>query len=389
MLAVIEGLLLIYFAYVVGYTFIFSMAAFLRSQKCPTESASPRRILVLIPAYQEDQVILDSVNHALLQDYPQDCVSLVVIADSLQPATLTQLATLPIELIEVSFAQPTKVRALNTALAQLPPVYDIAVVLDADNWMGADFLYKVNRAFAAGYQAIQGQRMAKNRNTPLAVLDGLSEHFNNHIYRKGSSSLRLSSALSGSGMAFDYTLLKNTLAHMDSIGGFDRELEVLLLMQEIKVKYLEDIWVYDEKVSQPQAFAHQRRRWIASQYHYLARFWKVGLKALFWGRFSLFNSALLRNIQLPRLLNIGLLSLGVALSWIFRTHLSFGPWYWTGLWLLLATGLFIAVPPSYYDKAFFRALASLPKAFVVMLGLMFRLKGANKSFLHTPHGDQD
>lgn len=389
MLLVIESLLLIYFVYVVGYTFLFSLAAFLSTQKAARQAAPPHRIAVLIPAYQEDKVIVDCARHALLQKYPEASFSVVVIADSLQPATLDQLRTLALEVIEVSFENSTKVKALNAALATLPEEYDIAVILDADNLMGAGFLQKVNQTYAKGYKAMQGQRMAKNRNTPLAVLDGLSEHFNNQIYRKGSSSLGLSSGLSGSGMAFDYPVLKKTLSHMDSVGGFDRELEVLLLMQEVKVKYLQDLWVYDEKVSQEQAFKQQRRRWIASQYQYLARYWKVGLKALLWGRFSLFNSALLRNIQLPRLLNIGLLTFATLLSWVFSNELPYGPIYWSALWLILAFSLFIAVPLKYYDKAFFRALLRLPRTFWVMFGLLFRLKGANKKFLHTPHGPDE
>jgi hypothetical protein len=62
---------------------------------------------------------------------------IVVIADSLQSATLSVLRELPIRVIDVSFESSTKVKSLNAALQALPDDYDYAVILDADNVMAA------------------------------------------------------------------------------------------------------------------------------------------------------------------------------------------------------------------------------------------------------------
>lgn len=382
-----EYVMLAYFLYVVGYTAMCSLAAAIRSFHSPLSQDHPiHRIAVFIPAYKEDEVILSSVKENLKVAYPSSSYTLIVIADSLAPQTLEVLSTMPIKVIPVSFEKSTKVKALNQAFSQIMDPYDIGLILDADNVMKEDFLIKINACYAAGYQAIQGRRTAKNKDTDFAVLDGLSEMLNNHIYRDGNVGLGWSSSLIGSGMAFSYPLLQQTLADMDSIGGFDREMEVRLLLQGHKVLYAPDAWVYDEKVAKAEVFAGQRKRWIASQYHYLAKYWNQGIKALLKGNLALFNSSILRNIQLPRVINLGLLFLVACLYTVLNSWLYFTPILWWGLFALLIASFIPAVPLSFYNKDFFRSLAKLPQAFFIMFTLLFKLKGANEKFIHTPHG---
>ena len=385
----LEILILIYFIYVVLYTFVFSLAGSLRSNPTPQIKSPDYKIAVLIPAYQEDSVIIDTAREALQQDYPSDQYEVIVIADSLRTHTLKALYQLPLQVIEVGFEQSTKVKALNHALAQIDEDFELILILDADNVMEKDFLAKISRTHHAGFHAIQGRRIAKNRNTSFALLDGLSEILNNHIYREGSCSLGLSSSLIGSGMAFEAGLVRPLLAGMDSVGGFDRELEILILQSGHKVCYINDAWVYDEKVENAAVFAGQRRRWISSQYFYLRKYGKLGFQALLRGNGALFNSALLRNIQLPRVINLGLLTGISLLSLIFKGWLFIFTGIWSGLWLLFAFSLWIAIPRSFYTREFFTALKSLPKAFWIMFTLLFKLKGANKSFIHTPHKQKD
>ncbi|PKN14824.1 MAG: hypothetical protein CVU67_03650, partial [Deltaproteobacteria bacterium HGW-Deltaproteobacteria-24] len=71
-------------------------------------------------------------------------------------------------------------KALNKAFEQLSNDYDIAIILDADNLMEKDFLHQMNSAFSHNIKAVQGHRMAKNMNTPFAILDSVSEEINNH-----------------------------------------------------------------------------------------------------------------------------------------------------------------------------------------------------------------
>lgn len=383
--AFVEGIVLLYFIYVVGYTFIFSFAGlFYRN---PSHGkVNGKKFAVFIPAYKEDGVIVDVAHKALQQTYPKELFTVVIIADSLLDETIAKLKQLPIQVVKVSFESSTKVKSLNFAMQSLTQHFDYAVVLDADNVMKPDFLERLAGAHAAGRKAVQGQRLAKNTNNTMAFLDGLSEAVNNHIYRQGTTALGLSCSISGSGVSFDYAIFKELLGGMTSVGGFDRELEVHLLDRGVKVIYYKDAAVYDEKVQKTAVFENQRKRWISSQYRYLAKFFGKGCGALLRGNIAMFNSAVLRNIQLPRLINLGLITIIPILLWFVRDYLFFNYWIWPSLFGLMALSFMIAIPREYYTGELLRAAIKVPGLFLRMLLLMFKLKGANKKFIHTPHG---
>jgi cellulose synthase/poly-beta-1,6-N-acetylglucosamine synthase-like glycosyltransferase len=384
-MVIVEALVLLYFVYVVSYTFVFSFAGlFYRN---PTSvNIGNKKFAVFIPAYKEDSVIVGVAQRALKQTYPSAFYDVIIIADSLQPATLENLRALPIRVVEVKFESSTKVKSLNEALRQVPNDYDFAVILDADNVMAEDFLARINGAHQAGLRAIQGQRIPKNTNSTLSFLDGLSEAINNHIYRQGTTALGLSASINGSGVSFEFSTFKRLLSGMNSIGGFDRELELLLLENDIKVIYYKDAKVMDEKVEKTAVFENQRKRWISSQYHYLAKYFNSGLSALLRGNFTYFNSSVLRNIQLPRLINLGLLGLLPIALFFLREFLFFGYVIWPCLLLVMVIAMFMAIPGEYYSKELIKAIFKLPGLFIRMFLLLFKLKGANKKFIHTPHG---
>ena len=220
-----------------------------------------KSIPVLITSYKEDGVIVEVAQAALQQNYPTNLYDIIIIADSFQPETITALKKLPITIVEVSFEKSTKSKALNAAMASITKVYDIAVVLDADNIMANDFLSKINAAFEYGYIAVQGHRTAKNTNNSWAILDAVSEEINNNIFRKGHKVLGLSSAIIGSGIAFKYNYFKTMMSTVTAVGGFDKEIELKMLKEGEKIVYLDDALVYDEKIQKSEVFGNQRRRW--------------------------------------------------------------------------------------------------------------------------------
>jgi cellulose synthase/poly-beta-1,6-N-acetylglucosamine synthase-like glycosyltransferase len=209
------------------YLLFFAVAGHRRARPLPAlaPGTAPRRICVLMPVYREDAVILETSRAALAHEYA-GVFQLVVIADGLQPATVQAMQRQGIGVVEVKFERSTKGKALLQALSVLPAqAFDIAVVLDADNVMGRGFLNEVNHAFAAGYRVVQAHRTAKNQGSAFALLDTCNEEINNHIYRKGPFAVGLSSALIGSGMAFEYGYLQRLLTGIGETVGEDKELD--------------------------------------------------------------------------------------------------------------------------------------------------------------------
>lgn len=387
-----EYIIFIYFAFAAVYVFIFSFAAIFPSRKTKVKANEMRKMAVLIPGYKEDAVIVDVANDALNQEYPKELYDVVVIADSFRPETIDALKALPIKLVEVSFEKSTKSKALNKAMETIGDNYDVAVILDADNLMASDFLSKVNFSFNCSFKVVQGHRIAKNLNTQFAVLDAISEEINNHIFRKGHRNLGLSSALIGSGMAFDYKLFKTTMGNVNAIGGFDKELELKLLRDKIKIEFLNKAVVLDEKVQKSEVFANQRKRWLSAQFIYFKRYFFSGLKhLLIHGNVDFFDKVY-QMVSPPRVLLLGLTTLFTliygALAFFpdIQNYLTIQFIPWLAVVVLVYASFVLAIPISFYNAKTLKALFSLPKAFILMLLSLFKLKGANKKFIHTAHG---
>jgi len=393
-LTILEITLFAYLAFGVLYILIFSIAGLFKARSKPKPNLEmDRKFAVLIPGYKEDAVIVDVAKQALVQTYDKANFDVVVIADSFKKKTLDALKALPLILIEVSFKTSTKSKALNAAMAQIGDSYDVALILDADNIMESDFVHKINSAFDKGYNVVQGHRMAKNTNTSFAILDAISEEVNNHIFRKGHRVLGFSSALIGSGMAFDYQFFKSTMANIKAIGGFDKELELTLLRDGETIEYLHDALVLDEKVQKADVFANQRKRWLSAQFVYFQRFFWSGIKALMLEGNVDFFDKVYQMIAPPRVLLAGLVTVFAMISLVFHvffpelsTLFSIPPFAWQVNFCAVVVAFLCAIPRVFYNGKTLKALLTLPKAFALMFLSLFKLKGANKKFIHTQHG---
>lgn len=386
MLIGLFAFILSYLGWGVLYQFIFSVAGlFWKDAELPPVSRQ-RKMAVFIPAYKEDNVIVKVAKDALEQDYPADQYEVFVIADSFQESTLEELKQLPIQVVEVSFEKSTKSRALNATLAQLSKsVFEVMVILDADNIMAPDFLAKINSHFELGHRVVQGCRAAKNHNTPMAILDGLSEAINNHILCKGHAALGLSARLAGSGMAFDASLFQRTMPKVDAIGGFDKELELQLIGNGEQVFYAPEAVVYDEKVSKPAHFSQQRSRWIAAQFHYAKRFVPHAFRTFFVaGNIDYLNKAI-QMLLPPRLITPGVLGIMGVLSMLLG-HISLAIGFFS--FLLINIGSFLLAMPAYaWRPPYINAFLQLPMIFVFALKSLLSIGKAKQQFIHTPHGE--
>ncbi len=382
-LNILQYVLLIYLGIASLYFFIYAFASRLRRAFPPPVQQKFNRFVVLIPGYKEDQVIVDVAREATKQDYPKEAYDVVVIADSFAPETLEKLNKLPIIVNVVEFEKSSKSKALNKTMSQIPDdKYDAVMILDADNVMATNVLTLMNEALNAGFSAIQGHRMAKNQNTYFALLDAISEEINNNIFRKGHRKLGVSSALIGSGMAFEYALYKNYMATIDSYGE-DKELEFKLLADHIKIEYRDDAWVYDEKVSAGKVFVKQRTRWLFNQIYYAARYFGEGIKQLVAkGNYDYFDK-LFQQFLPPRIMLI-VLTTALTIGSFFYNPEALN-WIWTFLFGIMVGAFALAVPNRFYTFRTFRAIFYLPYGFFLMMISLSRLQSAKKGFGATSH----
>jgi cellulose synthase/poly-beta-1,6-N-acetylglucosamine synthase-like glycosyltransferase len=379
-------------AFNAAYLLFFALAGkLIRRKPMPETHLQQRRIAVLIPAYKEDSIIVQTAQRALQQDYPADKFDVIVIADSLQADTLERLRQLSVRVEEVSFPVSTKARAIRTTLRRLPDDYDIAFVLDADNVMENHCLRRVNDCFEAGFRAVQCRRVAKNLNTATAWLDAASEEINNGIYRQGHRALGLSSALIGSGMGFDYAWFKRlflTTNIAESVGE-DREIAFALLQDKIKIDFLSDVRVYDEKVQDRQVLQKQRTRWLHAYFHYFKQHFFKGLRHPI-GNIDYFNISL-QYLVLPRSLFVilfaGMLPVTLLCQWL-AVPLTLGVSFYAWIVLGYIGAQLIALPAYFYNKDFATAVMTLPSVVLRMLLAAVPALKKQQQFIHTPKNYQ-
>lgn len=383
-------LIFIYLFIGVVYLFVFAVAGKIFSVTTHPVSTGVKKIALVIPAYKEDQIIVDTVKQALIHNYPSDSYSIFVMADQLSSETLMALHQLPVTIHQVVHQQSTKAKSLNAFFEMTPfNMVDIVMVLDADNVMQQDCLKKVNDAFFAGSKVVQCHRTAKNKNNALAILDAISEEIRINIFFAGQRAFGLSAELIGSGMAFDFTLLKEILQnkYVQESPGEDKEMTMQLMKKGITVDYLADALVLDEKVSDIQVFKRQRKRWIESQLQIIRSFFRtefkeVRSKGMFWYR-------LFQNLLLPRSFYMLLLPLFTFLSFLLEIfHLKIFPesMWWLSLTFVFFLSLFLSIPISYLNVSTLLAIGKLPKALISMVWAASSVKMDNKEFVATTKG---
>jgi cellulose synthase/poly-beta-1,6-N-acetylglucosamine synthase-like glycosyltransferase len=368
----------------ISVIYLFFFALFSMKENLPKNRAAKKKnkFLVLFPSYNEDRVIIDSIREFMKQDYPRELYDVLTISDHMTEKTDEAIKLLGSELVVATYENSTKAKALNLAIEYVGDrEYDVVVILDADNWVDTNFLDELNNAYYSGSKAIQAHRIAKNRDTGMALLDAVSEEINNSIFRRGHVRVGMSSALIGSGMAFDYKWFKQNVKYVKTAAE-DKEIEVLLLKEGIYIDFLNDVFVYDEKVKNEAVFAKQRRRWMAAQVDTLITSMRDFPKAVAQGNWD-YADKLFQWMMLPRVMVMGF-------SLLFAIGMLFIDWVWSIKWwiifIVLVYSFAMAIPDFLVDEKLKRTVRKLPLVFLIMFVNIFRIRNANKKYLHTEKG---
>jgi cellulose synthase/poly-beta-1,6-N-acetylglucosamine synthase-like glycosyltransferase len=381
--------LFIYLAINTLYFFVIAVGGKLYKPVIYLPNPAKKKIAVLIPSYKEDEVILNTARKAKTHNYPAGFFDVFVAADQLTQETIRSLREIPVNVLEVKFKISSKARSLNQLLNYIPEdKYDIAIILDGDNIMMPDCLEKVNASFQKGFRAAQCHRIAKNKNTAVAVLDAMSEEINNNIFRKGQRALGFSSSTIGSGMAFEFNKLKEIYNKPGILGNpaCDREVDFEIMKAEITIEFIDDAYVLDEKVSNRAVYQRQRTRWLESQIIHLRLFFDnkdVTLRKTknYWNRlfFNLAPPRLLFLLSYFLMFTIFFVEYFIKVQILFPEYL-----YWFIITVMFVLVMVISVPRRLYSWSTVKALCHVPLLVFSMVKALFSMNVKRKEFLHTP-----
>jgi len=334
---------------------------------------------IIVTAYEQTTLLPAVISSLIKLDYENYLI--YVVLDNCSPDPV------PIEHPKVVFLRPEEVLASNTrshfyAINHFKRDHDILTIIDSDNIVDPAYIQELNVFFDNGYEAVQGERAAKNLNTTYACLDAARDIYYHFYDAKLLFGLGSSATLSGSGMAFKTELYKLALEHLDVRGaGFDKVLQAQILKMDKRIAFAEKAVVYDEKTSNADQLVKQRSRWINTWFKYALLGGDIlikGIRRLSINQF-LFGLILLR----PPLFIFIILSLFCLLVSVFISPIL--SMLWLGAFLLFVIGFLIALRSYPTDKRIYSSLVNIPKFVFYQLISLIYVRKANQRSVATKH----
>jgi cellulose synthase/poly-beta-1,6-N-acetylglucosamine synthase-like glycosyltransferase len=257
----------------ISFTWLFillSSLAYRREMNKNSNSYSPL-ISILIPAHNEERVILDILNDFLNQTWKK--FQLVVICHNCSDRTFEVASSLKderLKVIELKTKEAGKALALNEGLKHC--IGEIVVQMDADNRVPPNFLQRIIGYFSnPKIQAIQARLLTKNANFNLLTkCQQLEYDLFGMPFWEGRMALGLSCTIGGTGVVIRRKIL-------EEVGGWENELiedfdlYCKLTQRGIRVVYAPDVECYDEKPPYWSSLIIQRARWIKGHFKILRK----------------------------------------------------------------------------------------------------------------------
>jgi 1,2-diacylglycerol 3-beta-glucosyltransferase len=347
------------------YLLLTSIAAFFYRQRLAPELPSAR-LVVLIPAHNEEGLIAQCVRSMRDQSYPPELLTVTVIADNCtdRTAEVARAAGADDVLDRHEPQARGKGRALRWALERVlaaEDAPDAVVIVDADTYAEPDFLREMGAEFEAGAAAVQADNLLRGTGGKGSSLRVAAFILINRVRQSGRVALGQSAMLLGNGM-----LLSRDLLSQRSWTAFtsaeDLEFTLDLQLEGVNVAYARRAQVSSETAPTPDAAATQQRRWEGGRFA-LAR--AYGLRVLSEARRQRRPGLLLLAVELVMpplgLLTAGIVvgcavTAGVAVTTGHRWALA--PWVLAGAALPLYVGLGLKAGEAPRDA--YRALLGAP-----------------------------
>lgn len=362
------------------YLGIFALASLIVRHSETPVTKHENRFIVLIPSYKAGKSLEMTVKSILGQSYPQRLFDVTVIADHENEMTLFHLAQHPITLLTPNFVKSSRTKSLQLAINNLPQfkIYDTVLILESGDVVESEFLEQVNDAYeSAGTKAIQTHKLSLNRDTTSARLSAIFEEINNSIFRRGHITVGLSSALSSSGMVFEFNWFKEHILAAKTAWE-DRILEAQLLRERVYVDYFDNISVYSEKTRQAEDFNRQHRKYLLTQLRTILRNIRHMPIALINRQYDLLDK-LIQWLLIPRML----LMIIIAIMSVITPFISFGAVFkWWGLFASILLIFALATPDYLVDDKWDSTFFKLPVVMSSSLLEKFALGRKIKAFIN-------
>jgi cellulose synthase/poly-beta-1,6-N-acetylglucosamine synthase-like glycosyltransferase len=336
----------------------------------------------VITAYKDLDCAKNAVDSLLRQHYP--FYQIYLVADDCDSNVFD---TKHVRLTVLYPPSPlhSKLKSIQLAISQFISPHSHLVVFDPDNLAHPKFLQEIQALHDQSFSVVQGKRVAKNLDSPMACLDAFGEYYYNYTQRFVPFRLGSSATIAGSGMSVEMGLfarfLKQALKHekVKLIIAEDKMLQVFLVQNGHRIAFAENAIVYDEKVSTAPQVKRQRTRWIASYFQHAAKAFQLLLQGL--AKRSLNQTLFAYTIIIPPLF---LLAMFWVLGSVVLAFLSIPAFIFLQIgFLVFLANIFCAMAFGKVPKKVIVSLFYAPLFVWNQLKAFFSMKDTKTSFLTT------
>jgi len=257
--------------FLTAYRISFMLLGLLFKAKVFPETEKRYKYCCLIPARNEETVLPGLLDSIKKQNYPQDLITLFVIADNCTDNTAEiarQAGAIVFERINPPKHERRKGYALDFLIKRINETveggiesFDGAFILDADNVLAENFFHEMNKAFdQKQYDFFSNYISPKNMTNTLSAYGGVLGITSNATMRRPLAQLGLSLRARGNTPLFRTHIIKDGWKWHALLE--DMQCSCDLIAKGVRSIYVEAAETFDEQVEEFKMFNRQRMRWL-------------------------------------------------------------------------------------------------------------------------------
>src|ERR1700737_4447836 len=358
-----------------AYLLALAMASFFYRNRL-AEGQPSHRLIVLVPAHNEAQLIGRCVRSLIDQAYPAELFRVCVIADNCTDATAAIASGSGAEImVRHQPEAPGKGRVLRWAMDRIlaePSPPDAIVIVDADSVADADLLGGLESDLRQGHEVIQGECVVRPESgSRRESLQAAAVALRLDVRFTGRAVLRMPAVLAGNGMLFTRRiLLEHPWNAFTSVE--DAEYGLALRLAGVKTVYARGARVYTPSASTETGTYTQSLRWDGGRFA-LIRSWLRPMLATMLRRRDWSLADMVIDLAVPPLGMLAFVTVfGTALSVLLLASGIVPVWVgvlWASCAVGLAVGVVVGLKAARSPGSAYLALLLAPRFLLRKLGI--------------------
>lgn len=246
-----------------------------RASRQPNATDRPARLLILVPAHDEELLLGDCLRSLTAMTHPRDAVSVVVIADNCTDRTADVARQAGVTCLErFDQSRTGKPHAIAWALERVDlDHHDALVVVDADSRVDPSFASALAARTPLRHKALQpfndvGNRSASKMSAMAGVFSTSRFLFMNRLKERAGLNVPL-----GNGLCVGSDILRRHGWEAYSLSE-DWEVYALLTLRGIPIENAPAAHICSQEAVSLRQSSTQRQRWSAGRIDVLRRVWR-------------------------------------------------------------------------------------------------------------------